>query len=339
MKFAAVAQKLLTALIFIAIGAVATYVYFSQTQLTPQQIETSSTEERLISDPLEPTTQIGEAMLYELLLLLDPQSRTQLLDSEELFGQFAREEVINQSVIRAADANAAADDPSVRSLIHRTTQTLISEAYLNKIVSHNLADSYPNESQINEYFAEHKDTFKTPDRIHVWQIFVPAPSTAPATHINNAKALAVQIGREIRADKITFATAVQKYSKHLESKVNDGYMGLINIEELIPEIRERLPNLKLEEVSAPIVSEAGIHILKRGELVPGTALSIDVVAENIRQQLRSSAIARVRDAAVQKIQKAYPVTLDETQLALWRESLKERDWSRSANIGMGLRRK
>ena len=61
----------------------------------------------------------------------------------------------------------------------------------------------------------------------------------------------------------------KQHSAHQASRLNDGYMGLINVAELLPPVAEAALALELGGISTPVATETGLHILKRGALVEG----------------------------------------------------------------------
>ena len=105
------------------------------------------------------------------------------------------------------------------------------------------------------------------------------------------------------------------------SRVNDGYMGLINMPELLPPIAEAALGLKEGGISDPIATESGLHILKRGGIVEEEHLEFDAIKGNIRQRLVREAAIKVRQAAIEKISEEYPVEAPQADLESWRESL------------------
>ena len=267
--------------------------------------------------------------LRQLLQLVEGTRREAILESADVFARFVEQERANQAVLTAAYANDADHNAGVATLMRRASQKVLAEAYLTQVVRRNLDAGFPSETQTREYYDANLQTFRLPDRVHVWQVFIPAPAAAPDTARTNAKALAAQVATSLAKGKLSFKEAANRHSKHLQSQVNDGYMGLLKLGDLLPEVKTAIEALKIGAISEPVQSEAGFHILKRGEIVTGQQLDYAAVRERIMAELRRDAATRVRQAALKKILETYPVAVDAGALEPWREELRSATWPAS----------
>jgi peptidylprolyl isomerase len=268
------------------------------------------------------TDKVGLEKVRSLLAVLDEERRTAIVDSEERFGEFVRSEAANQSVLTAAYANAADQQEAVRVLMERASEKILAEAYLNRIVRLNADPDFPAQADIKEFYERNQESFRLPDRIHIWQIFVPAPAEAPAEVVKKARAEVTGMVDSLRKGKADFASIARAHSRHVQSRLNDGYMGLLKMDELLPEVRAAVDNLKIGAISDPLRTAAGFHIIRRGASVPGSILKLVEVEEQIKQRLQQQAAQRIRRAAVDKIVANYPVRVPETALEDWRLKLR-----------------
>ncbi|MBT8446893.1 MAG: peptidylprolyl isomerase [Gammaproteobacteria bacterium] len=257
-----------------------------------------------------------------LLGALDPARRGQIVDSMEAFGQFVEQEALNQSVIRAALANDANKNPVIAELMERAALKVLAESYLNQVVRTNLDPAFPTDDQVKAYFDENAAQFMTPERVHVWQIYLAVPPDAGEREIKSIEQQANSIALELKQEPGRFAALAAEHSAHLQSRLNDGYMGLIKLADLLPEIREEIARLKQGTISKPVRTDTGFHVIRRGELVSGQPLALNEVAPQVRQSLRRDAAGRVRQAALAKIRGAYPVEVDGQALPAWREQIR-----------------
>jgi peptidylprolyl isomerase len=261
------------------------------------------------------------ATVRELLAVIEPGRRREILASEENFSRFVEQERISQSVLAAAYANGADASAEMSTLMERAAQRVLAEAYLNQVVRSNLDPAFPTEEQVREAFDKNAELFRVPERIHLWQIFVPLPAEADDATTKAAWQLAERLARDLRAGKADFGAMAKQHSAHEQSRVNDGYMGLINVAELLPPIAEAAGKLAVGSVSEPIATESGLHVLKRGETVAGAVLDFERVSANLRERLRQEGAAKLREAALAKIAEEYPVTAPADALDEWRATL------------------
>ena len=294
-------------LIIVGAGGAIWYAKYSPVQ---QAVPTTPAPAEQNPEPIRSgAEEIELEAVRHLLVLVDAERRDAIIDSAENFATFVQQERANQAVLSAAYANSADRNDAVSTLMLRASQKVLAEAYLKQVVRRNLDVNFPTEEQTREFYAANQATFRLPDRLHLWQIFTPASAESSALARKNASALAEQLAAGLRAGKTQFAAVAAKHSKHLQSRVNDGYMGLLKMDDLLPEVRAAVDELEPEAVSTPIRSVAGYHILKRGALVVGMQLEYAAVQPRIVEEMRREAGNRVRQAAVQKILETYPVKL------------------------------
>jgi parvulin-like peptidyl-prolyl isomerase len=275
------------------------------------------------SDATAPAaTAIDAETLAAVLGIVDTAQRKEILASAELFKQFAQQETLNQAVLKAATANKADENPQIKTVMERAGQRVLVEAYLNQVVRVNLDPKFPSDAQVREAYDKNPDAFRTPERIHLWQIFIPLDAGAGDKDVKVAWERANRLSADLRSGNGDFTALAKQYSGHEASRVNDGYMGLLKSAELLPPIAEALKKLKPGVVSEPIASETGLHILKRGATVAAEMLSFERVAEQLRLRMVQEANATVRQAAIEKIEKEYPFAMPSSDaLESWRQDL------------------
>lgn len=267
----------------------------------------------------------------ELLAVLDSQRRSQILESQEEFERFVAQETLNQAVLKAAYANGADQNEQIKVLMQRAGHKVLVDAYLNQVVRLNLDQDFPNDEQVREAYDKNQQAFRVPQRMHLWQIFIPLAADAEDKAYKSAWALADKVSADLRAGKADFDAMARQHSAHPASRMNDGYMGLIKISDLLPPIASAAQALKVNGISEPIATESGLHILKRGEFVDEEVIDFETIKGNVRERLRREAALKVRQAVVEKIAEEYPVEAPGEQVEQWRTTLLEAQ-SASGNV-------
>jgi peptidylprolyl isomerase len=266
---------------------------------------------------------IDVAALGELLAVLPAQQRAQILDDEDNFARFVEQETVNQAVLAAAYANGADRNEAIGVLMQRAGQRVLAEAYLNQVVRGNLDPAFPSDEQVREAYDKNPDAFRVPRRMHIWQIFLPYGEADDAAIRKQTAELAKRLVVELRAGKTTFEAAAKKHSGHQQSRLNDGYMGLIRVDELLPAVAGTAEALPVDGISDPIETADGLHIIKRGQAIESEMLAFDAVEAQVRERLRREAALKIRQAALDKIAAEFPVDRGEGDAAAWREALRE----------------
>ncbi len=247
--------------------------------------------------------------------------RKALLDDSEAFRNFVNQEATNLSLLQAAKANNLQSDPDIQFLVERSGDNVLREIYITRLINSKIAADFPNEQQIQEYFDNNKDRLKVGERLSVWQIFLPVTDAMDDAAIAAIAKEANRIANEIKSDKLDFSAAALQFSRHDPSRLNGGFMGMIKVSELIPEIRKALDELEIGQVSTGIKSPMGYHILKKGESMPEQDLTVDQIRNEIKNLMLNQARVQLRNAINDQVLKTYPVTIDATLIEQWRQGL------------------
>ena len=249
------------------------------------------------------------------------QRRTYLAD-EAAFMKIVKQEADNLSVLEAAKVNKIQADAKIAFLMQRGAENILRESYLNKLIANKIPADFPSEQQMKEYYEKNKDKFVIGERVHVWQIYLLTNEDMDKKAITKIEKQAETIVKEIKQGKLNFQAASIKYSEHDQSKANGGYMGLIKVSELKPGIDKPLLALAHGEISKPVNTETGVHILKRGAIVPAQDVSYAQIQGQIKSLLLKQARAQLRIAIYNQARSTYPVELKDNKVEEWRLRLR-----------------
>jgi len=249
------------------------------------------------------------------------QRRTHLAD-EAAFRKIVKQEADNLSVLEAAKVNKVQADAKTAYLMQRGAENILRESYLNKLIAKQIPADFPSEQQMKEYYEKNKDKFVIGERVHVWQIYLLTNEDMDKKAIAKIENQANSIVKEIQQGKLEFSAASIKYSEHDQSKANGGYMGLIKVSELKPGIDNPLLALAQGEISKPVKTETGVHILKRGAIVPAQDVSYAQIQGQIKSLLLKQARAQLRIAIYNQARRTYPVELKDNKVEEWRLRLR-----------------
>ena len=322
LKIAAIAGAVLLGALLIFIGAFgARWLVPAPTSSAVKPAQPSTTPAVTAMSGNTVPDRLDLTAIRQLLAVIEPGKRAQIIESKEKFEEFIKQETIGQAVLAAAYANGADANDGIRVLMERAGQRVLSAAYLNRVVQLNLDPDFPSEEQTREAYDNNPALFKVPQRIHLWQIFIPLSTDADNTESEQAWQLAERISGRLKSGDDSFEVLAKKHSAHAPSRVNDGYMGLIKVTELLPAIAAAAAKLPENGVSEPIASETGLHIIRRGAAVAEEILAYEAVRATIRQRLIQEATIKVRQAAIEKISDEYPVEAPQEDFEAWREIL------------------
>ncbi len=143
------------------------------------------------------------------------------------------------------------------------------ELFLDKLAT----EVNANEEQLKAYYEEQKSQFGTKERrriSHILFAFTKDPS---------ADAQALQKALKAKEELTTkdFAALAAEVSDDKLTAKKGGDLGLFNVGVMEKAFEDAATNLKLGEVSAPVKSAFGYHLIKVTELVPGEVKSYEAV--------------------------------------------------------------
>ena len=264
--------------------------------------------------------QINLQYVEKLIANMEPNERQALLSDKALFKQAIEGEAINRSIRSAALANNIDKDSNVEFLMQRVAENILRESYLNRLVRSKLPADFPSEAQITEYYENNKDKFVLPERIEVWQIFYQKPKGTDAAF--KMKQQATKTYKKLNENPNNFGELAISQSDHEPSRVNGGYMGLIETDQLIPEVKQALVKLKEGKISSPVESESGFHILKKGSTLNPIPVELKQVQTQVRQLLVNQTSTQLRQEISAEASREFPQSLTEIKLEEWRLQLK-----------------
>ncbi len=134
---------------------------------------------------------------------------------------------------------------------------LMRNKFISQKIGHKVSIS---ERELKEYFEKHMDDFKSPTSIQLAQMTITfTPQTTP-DDFKHIEKLALSLARAAKSSN-NFEALAKRYTKD-KYPVQGGNLGVVSIKDLQPSMAQAVSHLGPGEVTPPVVSEKGIHILK-----------------------------------------------------------------------------
>ena len=99
-------------------------------------------------------------------------------------------------------------------------------------------------------------------------------------------------------------------------------MGLIKVSEFKPEVKDVIKKLKQENISNPITTNNGIHILKRGAIVPKQDITLEQAKPKIRESMLKQLDIQIRQAVFKQAAITYPIDIEDKKIEALRLKLR-----------------
>ncbi|MBJ6725664.1 peptidylprolyl isomerase [Geomonas sp. Red875] len=120
------------------------------------------------------------------------------------------------------------------------------------------------EKDVRDYYEAHRKDYGQEEVFRARQIFFKIDKSGGAAEMVRVEGIASKVLAEAKSGK-DFAQLAMTYSNDPSAAKNGGDLGTFKRGDMLPELAETVANLKPGEVSALVLSPAGMHIIKLEE--------------------------------------------------------------------------
>ncbi len=175
--------------------------------------------------------------------------------------------------------------------------TLISELIGQEVMS----KSKVSDQEVKDFYDKHKQDFTTTSQIRASHILVKTEDEANKV-----------IERLKKGEK--FETLAKELSLDKESAKRGGDVGFFGRGQMVPEFERAAAGLKVGQISGPVKTQFGYHIIKVTARKTGPVVEFDRVKEVIAQKLSGERQKEAFDKYIEQIRKDYNVTINKDAL-------------------------
>lgn len=201
-----------------------------------------------------------------------PDSMQQFRDDPQVRGHILRTLIRRHVISQKATALGLDLDPAIRQRIEKARRHILIEAARNWQRSH-----MPeiDEAAIRAYYDQHPEEFTVPEQVHARHILVASEEKAKA------------IRRKL-LHKADFATLAASESLDDSNKARGGDLNWFPRGVMVPAFEEVAFSLEPNEISQPVKTKFGWHIIQVLGKRPSRKKSLDEVREEIISQLEQA---------------------------------------------------
>jgi peptidyl-prolyl cis-trans isomerase C len=223
-------------------------------------------------------------------------------------------DVINTLLLRsqlAADAREAGYDKGdvVMARMQLAAESELAEAWMQHYLEIQPEGDY--EQIAREYYQLHQDEILSSPRIDVSHILIATKDRSE----DEALELAESLSRQLVESPLEFDDMVTEYSDDPSASSNKGKFANVKKGDMVLEFESTAFALKANEISGPVKTTYGYHIIRLDAYIAPEIISFDIV----KQQLIDTA----RQEHEQRISADYLGTLTSLDVEMSEESLEE----------------
>lgn len=219
-----------------------------------------------------------------------------------------------------ANDNGLQKTDKYKTTMKKIEKRVLASMAVEKVIS----DIKVTDEEVSKYYDEHKAAFQVPESVKASHILVVVSKDAGKKEWVKAKKEINKIRKEITSKKITFADAAKKYSG-CPSKAAGGDLGFFTKGQMVPEFEKTAFSTPVGEISKPVKTQFGYHIIKVTEKKDATSKKLDEVKATIKQQLFQQKQRKTFEDQTAELHKKYEVKilLPEVKKAPAKEAVKE----------------
>lgn len=187
--------------------------------------------------------------------------------------------------------NKLSDKPSAEEITayyqqHRDnykTPEQVSVEYIELSVADLAKNVAPTDEQLQTYYDTHKDQYSTKERRKISHIlFAVNDKTPEKAALEKAQQAKQRLAKE------DFAAVAKELSDDKLTAKNGGDLGLFTKGAMDPAFEAAAMNLQLGQVSEPVKTAFGYHLVKVTELLPGETKSFAEVKDKVKQDVQKA---------------------------------------------------
>jgi peptidyl-prolyl cis-trans isomerase D len=167
------------------------------------------------------------------------------------------------------------------------------------------------DADVQAYYDEHLDEFKTEESVEARHILFKLASDARPADVETVRQKAEAVYAQIMAGE-DFEAMARTHSDEASTGAKGGYLGTFPRGQMVKPFEDAAFALEAGQVSQPVRTEYGYHIIKVDRKNPAKTHSLAEAENKIRGQLTDS---RARALALEAAESAYDLTYENEDLA------------------------
>jgi len=152
------------------------------------------------------------------------------------------------------------------------------------------------DDECHQFYDSHRDQFFLPERRNVSHLFLAAPPETPPDVVETKRAAIETLSARLVAGE-DFATLAAENSEDEATKLHGGELGYFSAKRMPPDFVEAAVKLHQGEISKPVRTRLGFHILKLIDVQASRQQTFDEVRGDIAIQLAN----KKRVAAIEQL--------------------------------------
>lgn len=241
---------------------------------------------------------ISKADLDTELKKMPEEVKQAMMRDAQTYTKFLEDYASKEALGLEAKSKKIEENPDFKSKLEYMKKVTAIQMLLEKEIAKDIKIS---DKDVQDYYTKNKGQFS-------------APPTYKVSHI--------QVKTQADADKVKerlkkgedFAKVAKEVSEDKESGKNGGDLGMVEQGKLPAELDQAVVKMKKGEVSAPVKSQYGFHIIKVTDVKQSTALDINAIKEDLRNVLMQEKQQQIFEKYISDVKNKYKIEINKEQV-------------------------
>jgi len=148
-------------------------------------------------------------------------------------------------------------------------------------------------AEVKQFYDQNQRQFGVPESRQASHILITVDKGAPADAKQKARALADEIHTAVSKNPSAFAEMAKKHSQDPGSAAKGGELGSFPRGSMVKAFDDTVFGMKVGEISKPVESDFGYHIIRLTGITPGTIRSLGEARADIENELKKQRAGRL----------------------------------------------
>lgn len=221
-----------------------------------------------------------------------PREQANLVATEQGRQRLLDEMIGSELIYQQAVVDKLEEEDDFQQLLSDAKKGLLQRYAFGKLFGQVNVD----EQAVQAYYDQHRQEFKKDKQVKARHILVDTEQKAKI------------VAEEIEAGK-TFAEAAKEYSS-CPSKERGGDLGAFGQGQMVPEFEEAAFALAVGQLSQPVKTQFGYHLIIVDEHLPSMVQPFDEVKASIEERLSQQERQQAYEQKIADLKKVYPVKVN-----------------------------